>query len=758
MKTIEKPAQMPDDALNSIASKELQARWQAGDWSWLVNTFPDPTAANISDELTRIQLAIAHCQMGNTHTLRQVIAGHTQNTKSWRQVLSALMSGYAASLAKCHLSIDEDENAFRIIRESVTFDGLQSSADTITPLKLAVQIEQLGLGPTYGIDFHSSSLQRKAATDLRAFFSCDTPNSPLQKRLVELLFNVISHVIDRQETNDLRDIAKSDKSDPFLSGKIMLSIASLLAHASDNNIITRILCKYVRKITTALIDAPIETWGVYFFLSAIHRLQELNILEDVFSYKELNRLRQKLHCNEFIDTKTYELINKPTNFYQVAYGISMFRFHLGWEDGAVKDALLQKMLSHIEKHCPTVGFADESAGNGRYDRYSVLLIAEIAHRLRESGLPLTKKIKTWLKHAADFVLMHANSEGIGFQYGRSIGPYGDSSTNEILSAAAWFGLLDESEKRTAYIYSTLSSERFLNFWWCNDSHSVNLWSAGRLTDKYRDRHRMLGETLSLLHHHLYTTEIWNQLGMHETVTESPSLQSETWLRDIPPTKYYALNTGKDEYGIFIYRKADKAFTLPLINGDQYHGKSFYLPIPYNHATIQGVPDKGFALLVPKITTQDGQELMPLGAFKDINIRHEDNLHIVSYKQNKFDIITEEKPRFIQGFKANTQYTFSNEFITRQDKISCSDRQNFDATIEFLSFFPVESAKDGTIIFTEGPIEKISFEGLNKIETKNIESNDRLGSNERTYSSLITAKANLKNSNGISVEWTAVFRD
>lgn len=757
MKTINKPHLTPDNGLSVTTSAEILAHWQAGDWDWLASTNANSNDKNITDELTKIRLAIAHCQNGNTEAIERALKETNMTHQNQQAALIALMSGYAASLAKCYLSIGDEHNALRAINESVTFDGLQSVAKTIAPLKLSFQAEHLGLPRTYRSDPTIDQALKQTSIDLKEIFFSQMELNFTQQSLLELLFDVINQLIINREEIELTEIKQRQKSDPFLSGKVMLAVANLLAFLPRNNSASLLICKHFRKAISLFIDAPSETWGNYFFLYALNKFQELDLLEELFSYKELNRLRQKLHYNEFINTDTFELINKPTNFYQVAYGISLFRFHLGWEDGIAKDTLLQKMLAHIEQSS-TTGFADESDGKGRYDRYSVLLIAEIAHKFRESGLPLTKQIKTWLKQAADFVLMHANSNGVGFQYGRSIGPYGDSSTNEILSAAAWFGLLNESEKKIAYTYSQLSTERFLHFWWDKENNSVNLWTDGRHTDKYRDKHRILGETLSLLYQHLYTAEIWYELGMHKIVPNLPSPEDKTWLYGLPPAKYYSLDNKDSEYGIFIYRRGDSAYTLPLINGDQYHCKSFYLPIPYNNSTIQGVPDTHFNTLVPKITTPDGRKLMPLCWFKKISCVDSDNLNIISYKQYKFDVITDGKPISDKNFRSETKYTFSKEYITRQDKITCLDGQPIDIEIQFLSFFPAASIMDGDVFFSEGSIEKIHFEGFNEVRQEKLSINDDIGSNEKGYSSIVLAKTKSKNSESTVVEWTIFFRD
>ncbi|MGH1558514.1 hypothetical protein ACRAWD_13890 [Caulobacter segnis] len=60
---------------------------------------------------------------------------------------------------------------------------------------------------------------------------------------------------------------------------------------------------------------------------------------------------------------------------------------------------------------------------------------------------------TWLRKSADVMLMRLDADGRGFEYGRSIGPYGETAIIEVLTAAAVLDLLTPPEKDLAYAYS-----------------------------------------------------------------------------------------------------------------------------------------------------------------------------------------------------------------------------------------------------------------------------------------------------------------
>lgn len=736
---------------------DFQSHWQIGDWDWLLQELGGAATSKTVGvhEQIKVRLAAAHYQNGSLEVANDLVAEARLTGDCEQALLFTLLSGYNASIAKCYLLLGDESKALAAMGESVLFDGVQSSTAIIAPIKLSIQAEQLGLTEGKLIPSVSDQAGSSTLADLKDLYFESIKSSGIHKMLLSHLFDTVSRYSSDSKEMLFAGNKTEEQDDPFFPGKLAVSIADLISQLPLKSKVAIQFCKHFREIILPYLEWPVQSWGIYFFLSALHKLQELDLLEEIFSYKELNKLRQNLHWREFVDPGSFELVNKPNNFYQVAYAISLFRFLLGWDDGDAKDIFLQKMLEHVEPSAALNGFADETEGKGRYDRYSVLLIAEIAHRFRESGLPLTKPMKVWLKQSADFMLMHANSEGTGFQYGRSIGPYGDSSINEILSAAAWFGLLDGKEKEIAYIYCQLSTNRFLDFWWDEKEGRVNLWFDGRATDKYRDRSRILGETLSLLHHHIYTTEVWQGLGVQTSGLKSQP--EKEWLSSLPTTKFYRLNIGENEYGIFIYRRKGNAFTLPLINGEQFHDKSFYLPIPYNTSCIQGVPGESFNVLVPKLSASDGRKLMPLSWFKKIEYSERDDLSIVKYKQYKFDVLNETKPVSNKSFRSETQYTFSKDYIERKDSISWTETQDISIGIEFLSFYPVSSIEGEDVFFSDGPIEKIRLQGYEELSAKRLGGDEVICSNEKKYVDHIFAMRLMNGENKVNISWTVFFR-
>jgi hypothetical protein len=100
-----------------------------------------------------------------------------------------------------------------------------------------------------------------------------------------------------------------------------------------------------------------------------------------------------------------------------------------------------RMLGH--RRIAYLGFSDETAGQGRCDRYSILLAAEICERFIETGLSVAPELKALLRKSASVALNAANADGSGFTMGRSLGPYGETAMQEILSTAAYQGSMHQ---------------------------------------------------------------------------------------------------------------------------------------------------------------------------------------------------------------------------------------------------------------------------------------------------------------------------
>ena len=158
----------------------------------------------------------------------------------------------------------------------------------------------------------------------------------------------------------------------------------------------------------------------------------------------------------------------------------------------------------------------------------MLLIGEIAQRLVETGMTPTPEVKAWLRKSVDLMLPRFNLRGEGFEYGRSIGTYGETAFLEVLTAAARLKVLTPVEERMAYAFSSRIAARYADFWLDPATGSVDMWGRGRRTDAYRGKHRIFGENLSLARQYIYTDAIWNDLGYRG---RAPDAGYARWLDD-----------------------------------------------------------------------------------------------------------------------------------------------------------------------------------------------------------------------------------
>ena len=174
-------------------------------------------------------------------------------------------------------------------------------------------------------------------------------------------------------------------SDKFLPGKIALAWADLITSLPPNDPrVPQYLAAFGR-IAKLTIDDPNDSWGIYYYLSALAALDRDGLLRATIDPLTMAKLRVRLDWRSFVDVDSFALIDHPNNYYCVAFGIARLRHKLGWEDTKGAERLYTQMTAHYREHSGPYGFADETDGAGRFDRYSVLLSAEIAQRFIETG-------------------------------------------------------------------------------------------------------------------------------------------------------------------------------------------------------------------------------------------------------------------------------------------------------------------------------------------------------------------------------------
>jgi hypothetical protein len=544
-----------------------------------------------------------------------------------------------------------------------------------------------------------------------------------------------------------------------LQGKIASGLAHVLLNMRKDDPRLQERLRQFREITDMTVGMDNHTWGIYYYLEALYQLKQAGLLEQAISPATLARLKTTLDWHTFV-TPQWELIKLPTNYYGVAFSVARLRMLLGWEDDSASKVLLDKMMTHYATYSGKFGFSDETPGEGRFDRYSVLLAAEICERFIETGMEVTPELKTLLRKSADVVLNFANPAGEGFTWGRSLGPYGETAALEILSVSSYLGILTPEEKQYAYAYANRIVAKYMDFWTDPALHSVDMWNRGRRTDTYRAKHRILGENFSLAHQLIFTTEFWNQAGMKDA---KPKADLQAWLARTRPrfsTTWFA--RGDYDRALATYRDGGHVFSLAIINGgDSQYDNSPYYPLPFASGLVAGTPDSGpeHAQLLPKFTLADGTQLLPVAYIKDIRTEAKGKGARVSYRQDALAKLGKKGPSPDDRIRLETSYSFEPGIITRTDTYTPSaPLQVTRASLEFASYSDAPALRGTRISFGQGDVSAFEVSGLDACTVEATHGADPYRAPEGPMASHVScASTDFRFDRPLTIKWTLRYR-
>ena len=544
-------------------------------------------------------------------------------------------------------------------------------------------------GPVYAVDV--APMDRTVRTRLM----------PQVEALLELLLR-------EKRAMKLGGVAVFESGDKFLPGKIAAAMAYRITALKKGDPRLDQRLRDFADIAELTLDDPNDSWGIYYYVSALHDLNERGLLDRAVRPATLEKLKRQLDWRRFV-RPDLTLIDLPNNYYGVAFSIARLRHLMGWEDASGADQLLARTLDHYRKYSGEFGFADETEGKGRFDRYSVLLIGEIAHRLIETGMTPSAEVRGWLRKSVDLLLPRFNLTGEGFEYGRSIGAYGETAFIEVLTAAALLKVLTPQEERMAYAFSSRISARYMDFWVDPATGSVDLWGQGRRTDAYRGIHRIFGENLSLARQHIYTNAIWNRLGY---AGHAPDRGYAKWLETLPRSTVTWFARGEHDRALVTVRDRGKLIGLPIINGAEgQHMHNPYFPVPFSPGMLSGSADATYPHLVPKITLADGAVLMPLAFFKDVRVTRRGAVTQVSWRQDALDHMGKDDARPDRRASIETRYTLAPGRITRSDRLRLAPGvRAAKVELEFASFSAAPAMRAGRVRFGKGEVRGFAATG------------------------------------------------
>jgi len=518
----------------------------------------------------------------------------------------------------------------------------------------------------------------------------------------------------------IQGIEAFGKPDRFVGGKVVNAFAFLLCE--DETMAARYpeglaMLKDIIDFTADF--EHMETWGYLNYVIGLNRLRKAGLLGKVLSPETEAKLKAKLDWRHFVDTTTWKLIYKPTNYYGVAFGIARYRHLLGWETAEDAATLFTKLMEHVKEYSGECNFMDETAGEGRFDRYSVLIPAETAELLSGTGLPVDEQIKSMLRKSSEICLALANDRGDGFAYGRSLSAYGDTAIMQVLAAAAGAGVLSKSEMDCAYSYSFYAMQKFVNFWIDHETISVNMWDKGRRTDAYRNKGRILGENMSLSMQLVDTYEAWAKLGYeHTPVTRNICNNTKTGTH----ADYFAFALGTYKRGLAIVHDGKHSFSLPLINGGggtsggaqitKYYYANAYLPAPFEIGTLEVAADSWHPNLVPRLTLSNGSQIMPIANFTNIEQGMQGSEYKISYTIDAQCIVGDATPARHAEISSKTSYSFGQGKIRRDDVFTAATVMDcLVCELELGCFGKNPVINDHTVSFAEGPLASFTVHGL-----------------------------------------------
>lgn len=747
---------------HETASERLakaRTQWQFGDWSKLAQLAEEPLEQHADRAHLAILAAAGLSQTGDPQLARTYLGKAREWGCDEASIRRVLVAGVYNSLGRARLAEGREARAEPLLKQATTISFPHDDAELINSARLAYQAAELGVRrprqrPQSGERVPEVSPQRgKTGQSARV---TNTSEADLEGRLIRILERLTFNVIRSGRELTLDGVRVFDAQDPFLPGKLALAFSYRVIERASNSRDARRACREFQFAVDLTWDRESRTWGSYYYLQALSRLKTYGLLEQAVPVEQQEELRQRLDWRHFVHSETYDLIDKPTNFYNVAFGIAWLRAQLGWDEAYHADILLDRVVERYRDKSSAYGFADETEGEGRYDRYSILLIAEIAHQFREAGRRLPAELQEWLRRSAEVVLVSLNRHGDGFQFGRSIGAYGDTASLEVLSAAAWHGLLTPVDTQMAYAFSQRATCKFLNFWYDDQRQAVNLWEDGRRTDSYRGKNRILGETLSLVHQHLYTHQIWTRLGLEA----GPSMDAdfEAWLGQRPQFTLTRFAEGDYARAMLTARDGERVFMLPLVNGANHHDRIAYYPVPFARGVIQAVPDESFPQLVPRLELEDGTVLMPLAFMRSIALSESNEGATLMVEQDALDALGQKRPVPDSRVAVRTRFDFGPGCITRTDELTPAQGIRVQS-IELQCAIDATGAQwhGANVRFESGGVTGLDVDGYEPCAIEDVSSNRAFETPEGNLSTLVRWCSDPGADDGpITLSWTLKY--
>lgn len=529
----------------------------------------------------------------------------------------------------------------------------------------------------------------------------------IEQELKPIMVNLFLRMVEHGHELVIDGMAAYDDNEYNVGGKVM----DMGSYIALELIKTEESFEQLRNLVSMVSQRPLRTWGILNGLSGVYRLKQAGLLE---TFLDGESLKKTLDWRTFVDVENhYALIEKPPNFYSAAFGIARYRELLGWDSQEHRVKLLDRLLEHIDQYSEPLCYMDDTPGDGRFDRYSFLLPAEVSSVLLKTGGEVPEKLRIMLGNSARIFLQLANEDGWGFSYGRSLGAYGDTAALEVLSCAARLdGILTAKERDLAYDYCIKLTKHVVEYWYDQDMQSFNLWEKGRRTDKYRAKKTILSVNLALCMQVITCYEHWVHAG-YENRELSADYSGK--LKALAPYTVVKFTEGGPDRGLVIVRDGTHVWSLPLINGgkDGYYKRDAYLPVPFQNCVLQAVPMYCRGNLVPQLVMENGDIYMPIAWIKTIESESSDGRLSVRYMTDTLCRLGDKRPERAEGTWGQVSYTFEHHRIHREDVFYVDEAHRvMEVRLIFLTFSdgPVMQPGNSQVLFEQGEIKSMTVTG------------------------------------------------
>ena len=450
-------------------------------------------------------------------------------------------------------------------------------------------------------------------------------------------------------------------NDHFMRGELMRNALSLaIRYHKNNDPRSDELFETINRLSYILDGYYLGTWGKLRMLEGLAEAQDEGLLHKL-TPKTLEIFRIASDYEDFLDKETLLLKHGlPTNYYHVAMGCAGFREMLGWENDGMADKLCAKFIGIMEENS-SAGWADEQPPFGRFDNYTLNSPMEIAIALRGIHRQLPASILKNLRDSARLSLKLRNKKGTGFVYGRSIAAHGDIACALVLSEAMMHDLLTDEEKQQAIPFIGKALEKIRTFWFDEEMGVINLWLKGRATNSYRNLTRILQVSLDLYAKLTLLLNNAEACGYAEDALpdDADFGQTADWTC---AEEVFDEGVGKKR-ALYILRKKDLVFSLPLVGTGSYSTHACYQPFPALPQLIEAAQEATHPFLVPWATLADGRTVIPAGGYETIEAKQGENGVVITAK-GKMTVVDpsvhDQDPTFFGSFTA--EYRFEGYHI------------------------------------------------------------------------------------------------